>query len=66
MLTPDRRKSKLILQSTNADQKLLETVFFIAICRQWLAFNIQQKMKGEIMLWALRQIWSIFDLDLGH
>ena len=32
--TPGRRKSKLYQQSTNADQKSIETVFSIAICRQ--------------------------------
>ena len=33
-ITPDRRQSKTPQQSTNADQKSLETVFSIAICRQ--------------------------------
>ena len=32
--TPDRRQSKTLLQSTDADQKSLETGFSISICRQ--------------------------------
>ena len=32
-ITPGRRQSKTTLQSRNVDQKSLETVFSIAICR---------------------------------
>ena len=32
-ITPDRRQSKTLIHSTHVDQKWLETVFFIAICR---------------------------------
>ena len=31
-LTPGRRQSKMLIPSTNIDQKLLETEFLIAIC----------------------------------
>ena len=34
VLSPDRRQSKSLLTMTNMDQKSLETVFLIAICRQ--------------------------------
>ena len=33
MNTPDRGQSKTLILSTDVDQKLLETQFFIAICR---------------------------------
>ena len=32
-ITPDRRQSKTLMQSTNVDQISLETEFLIAICR---------------------------------
>ena len=34
MITPDRRQLKTLIQSTNIDQKSLETEFSIVICRK--------------------------------
>ena len=34
VITVDRRQSKMLILSTNIDQKPLETVFSIAMCRQ--------------------------------
>ena len=52
--TPDRRNPKHSKQSMNADQKSLETVFLIAICRQ----------SGNIWLSGLLFL-TIFDLILA-
>ena len=33
LITPDRRQSKIVIQSRNVDKKAIETEFLIAICR---------------------------------
>ena len=46
--TPDRRQSKTLYQSTNADQKLQETVFLIAICRPtWQHMAIKNSVSND-------------------
>ena len=41
-ITPDRRQTKMLILSTNVDQKSLATEFLIAICRQSGATNGNQ------------------------
>ena len=65
LITTDRQQSKTLILSTNVDQKSLETVFYIAICR--LAGDKWQSKTLFLMIFGSRSsiVNSVFDCHLS-